>query len=75
MGAGGGPGGSEVGDFQAVPSAEDLKQAICDREPLSVSENVDVSAELRGFLAMAPAPAPTRRASPMMDPRAKQSFE
>ena len=36
------------------PSAEELKQAIYDGEPPSVSKNVDVSAEPRGFLAMGP---------------------
>ena len=37
-----------------VLSAEDLKQAICDGEPPSVSENADASTELHEFLAMAP---------------------
>jgi len=37
-----------------VLSAEDLKQAIYDGEPPSMSENADASTELHEFLAMAP---------------------
>ena len=33
------------------PSAEELKQAICDGEPPSVPEDAEASAELCGFVA------------------------
>jgi mitogen-activated protein kinase kinase len=45
------------------PSAEELKQAICDGEPPSVPEDAEASAELRGFVAACLQKEPARRAT------------
>ncbi|CAD6235527.1 unnamed protein product [Miscanthus lutarioriparius] len=45
------------------PSAEELKQAICDGEPPSVPEDAEASAELRGFVAACLHKEPARRAT------------
>ena len=45
------------------PSAEELKQAICDGEPPSVPEDAEASAELCGFVAACLHKEPARRAT------------